>query len=89
MRRNNIMIWEKLNRFENISKFKSLSEAARNGKFSQSTWSRDIKKLEESFGFILLKRDYNGFRLTQKKKNLLQLISIFKLNLINLKLQNN
>ncbi len=48
MRRNNIMIWEKLNRFENISKFKSLSEAARNGKFSQSTWSRDIKKLEES-----------------------------------------
>jgi DNA-binding transcriptional LysR family regulator len=67
MRRNNIMIWEKLNRFENISKFKSLSEAARNGKFSQSTWSRDIKKLEESFGFILLKRDYNGN--SKKKKS--------------------
>ena len=79
------MFWEKLNRFENINKFKSLSEAARKGNLSQSTWSRDIKVLEKSFGFMLLKRDYNGIKLTQKGQNLLQLISIFKSNLIKFK----
>jgi|TARA_B110001450_G_C17327203_1_gene361901 DNA-binding transcriptional LysR family regulator len=75
------MIWEKLNRFTNITKFKSLSEAARSGKMSQSTWSRDINQLEKTFGYRLVLRNYNGIRLTQKGENLLQLINSFKKNL--------
>ena len=82
------MIWEKLNRFTQIEQFKSLSEAARSGKMSQSTWSRDIKKLEKTFGYRLVFRNYSGIKLTQKGENLLQLINSFKRNLNNFKSTN-
>ena len=75
------MVWEKLNRFASISKFKSLSEAAREGKFSQSTWSRDIALLERVFGARLISRDFNGVKLTEKGKNLVQIIESFKTSL--------
>ena len=75
------MVWEKLNRFTSISKFKSLSEAARGGKFSQSTWSRDIAQLERVFGARLISRDFNGVKLTEKGKNLVQIIESFKTSL--------
>ena len=79
------MIWEKLNRFTKISKFKSFSEAARNGNISQSTWSRDIAELEKTFGVRLIFRDFKGVKLTTKGKNLLKIIEIFKNNLNNFK----
>ena len=75
------MVWEKLNRFTSISKFKSLSEAARDGKFSQSTWSRDIAQLERVFGARLISRDFNGVKLTEKGKNLVQIVESFKTSL--------
>jgi len=75
------MVWEKLNRFTSISKFKSLNEAARGGKFSQSTWSRDIAQLERVFGARLISRDFNGVKLTEKGKNLVQIVESFKTSL--------
>jgi len=75
------MVWEKLNKFASISKFKSLSEATREGKFSQSTWSRDIALLERVFGARLISRDFNGVELTEKGKSLIQIIESFKNNL--------
>ena len=72
------MIWEKLNRFTTISKFKSLSEAARIGNISQSTWSRDISDLEKNFGFRLVSRTYIGIKLTRKGSSLLQIVNNFK-----------
>tara|TARA_B100000767_G_C19666869_1_gene493480 strand:+ start:541 stop:789 length:249 start_codon:yes stop_codon:yes gene_type:complete len=79
------MIWEKLNRFTNIKKFKSFSEAARRGELSQSTWSRDITELENIFGTRLISRDYKGIKLTDKGRNLLEIIQTFKTNLNNFK----
>jgi len=75
------MVWEKLNKFASISKFKSLSEATREGKFSQLTWSRDIALLERVFGARLISRDFNGVELTEKGKSLIQIIESFKNNL--------
>ena len=75
------MVWEKLNRFTSISKFKSLSEAAREGKFSQSTWSRDIAQLERVFETRLISRDFNGVQLTKKGKSLVLIVESFKTNL--------
>jgi DNA-binding transcriptional LysR family regulator len=60
------MFWKKLNRLTSISKFKSLSDAARWGKISQSTLSRNINDLEQFFGFRLISRDYKGIKLTEK-----------------------
>ena len=75
------MIWEKLNRFTKINEFKSLSEAARKGPISQSTWSRDIHQLETVFGTKLVSRSHNGIKLTEKGKSLLLIIESFKKNL--------
>jgi len=72
------MIWEKLNRFTKIEKYKSLSEAARIGNLSQSTWSRDIHDLEKTFGYELVSRKYNGIKLTEKGKNLLRIVRTFQ-----------
>ena len=82
------MIWEKLNRFTSISKYKSLSEAARQENYSQSTWSRDIAELEDVFGARLIYRNYNGIKLTEKGKNLVEIIINFKENLKNFKSTN-
>ena len=82
------MIWEKLNRFTSISKYKSLSEAARQENYSQSTWSRDIAELEDVFRARLIYRNYNGIKLTEKGKNLVEIIINFKENLKNFKSTN-
>ena len=79
------MNWKKLNRFTKIKKFKSLSEAARKGEVSQSTWSRNISELENVFGKRLILRDYNGIKLTDKGKSLLEIIQSFKTNLNDFK----
>ena len=79
------MIWEKLQRFGKIKKFKSLSEAARKYKLSQSTWSRDINDLEKNFGYRLISRNYSGIQLTQKGENLVLLVNKFENDLINLR----
>ena len=79
------MIWNRLDRFTELSKFKSLSEAARNGNISQSTWTRDINDLEQAFKLRLVQRNYNGIKLTEKGHKLLKLITMFKTNLKNFK----
>ena len=83
------MFWEQMNRFANIKKFKSLSYAARKSNISQSTWSRDIGELEKNFGFKLIIRNYRGINLTEKGKILLKLIDNFKININNLKRDEN
>ena len=79
------MIWEKLKRFTEVSNFKSFSEAARNGKLSQSIWSRDIHDPEKSSGFRLISRSYEGIKLTDKGKILLNLVNNFKNTLVEFK----
>ena len=85
----NKMLWEQMNRFTNIKRFKSLSDAARKSNISQSTWSRDIGELEKNFGFKLIIRNYRGINLTEKGKILLKLIDNFKININNLKRDEN
>ena len=85
----NKMFWEQMNRFANIKKFKSLSDAARKSNISQSTWSRDIGELEKNFGFKLIIRNYRGINLTEKGKILLKLIDNFKININNLRRDEN
>ncbi len=82
------MIWDKLNRFTKITKFKSLSEASRKGDISQPTWSRNISELENVFGTRLILRDHNGIRLTNKGKDLLEIVQNFKTNLNDFKFRN-
>ena len=79
------MNWKQLNRFSKIKKFKSLSEAARTGEVSQSTWSRNISELENVFETRLILRDYNGIKLTDRGKSLLEIIQSFKKNLNDFK----
>jgi DNA-binding transcriptional LysR family regulator len=79
------MFWEKLNRFAKISKYKSLSEAARIENFSQSTWSRDITDLESILGVTLVIRNYKGIKLTEKGKNLSEIVINFKTKLKHFK----
>ena len=85
----NKMLWEQMNRFTNIKRFKSLSDAARKSNISQSTWSRDIGELEQNFGFKLIIRNYRGINLTEKGKILLKLIDKFKININNLRRDEN
>jgi len=79
------MIWEKINRFSSISNYKSLSEAARSEKISQSTLSRDIATLENAFGAILIARSYNGIKLTDDGSSLIEIVQSFRGNLKNFK----
>lgn len=82
------MIWDRLNKFTEIVKFKSLSDAARNGSTSQPTWTRIIDDLEQAFELELVQRNYNGIKLIEKGHNLLKLIAMFKANLKNFKSNN-
>jgi len=79
------MFWEQMNRFTNLERFKSLTEASRDSNISQSTWSRDINELEKNFGFKLITRKYNGVKFTEKGKDLLKIINNFKKNIDNLR----
>jgi len=81
----NKMFWEQMNRFTNLERFKSLTEASRDSNISQSTWSRDINELEKNFGFKLITRKYNGVKFTEKGKDLLKIINNFKKNIDNLR----
>ena len=82
------MIWNRLDKFTELVKFKSLSEVARNGNTSQPKWSRIIDNLKQTFELELVQRNHNGIKLTEKGQNLLKLIAMFKANLKNFKSNN-
>jgi len=79
---------EKLSRFIFLEKFNSLSEAARSGKLSQSTWSRDIDTLKKNFQVKLINRCHKGIALTKEVKILFEITNNFNQTLKNFKITN-